>query len=74
MSFARRIAEIEPFLAVEVGERAGELERQGVDVVHLEFGEPDFEAPLVVREALEKAIKDGRTRCCSGTCSIRATR
>jgi len=61
-SFARRVAEIEPFLAVEVGERAGALERQGVDVVHLEFGEPDFEAPLVVREALEKAIKDGRTR------------
>jgi aspartate/methionine/tyrosine aminotransferase len=45
-----------------VGERAGALERQGIDVVHLEFGEPDFEAPLVVREALEKAIKDGRTR------------
>ena len=45
-----------------MGERAGALERQGVDVVHLEFGEPDFEAPLVVREALEKAIKDGRTR------------
>jgi aspartate/methionine/tyrosine aminotransferase len=61
-AFARRIAEIEPFLAVEVGERAGALERAGVDVVHLEFGEPDFEAPLVVREALEKAIKDGRTR------------
>ena len=59
---ARRIAEIEPFLAVEVGERAGALERDGVDVVHLEFGEPDFEAPLVVREALEKAIKDGHTR------------
>jgi (5-formylfuran-3-yl)methyl phosphate transaminase len=62
VSFARRIAEIEPFLAVEVGERAGALERAGVDVVHLEFGEPDFEAPMVVREALEKAIKDGRTR------------
>jgi aspartate/methionine/tyrosine aminotransferase len=61
-TFARRVAEIEPFLAVEVGERAGALERQGVDVVHLEFGEPDFEAPPVVREALEKAIKDGRTR------------
>jgi aspartate/methionine/tyrosine aminotransferase len=62
VTFARRIAEIEPFLAVEVGERAGALERAGVDVVHLEFGEPDFEAPMVVREALEKAIKDGRTR------------
>ena len=60
--FARRITDIEPFLAVEVGERASALERAGVDVVHLEFGEPDFEAPLVVREALEKAIKDGRAR------------
>ncbi|HEX3179427.1 MAG TPA: pyridoxal phosphate-dependent aminotransferase [Methylomirabilota bacterium] len=61
-AFARRIAQIEPFLAVEVGERAGALERAGIDVVHLEFGEPDFEAPMVVREALEKAVKDGRTR------------
>jgi aspartate/methionine/tyrosine aminotransferase len=62
VSFARRIREIEPFLAVEMGERAQALERSGVDVVHLEFGEPDFEAPAVVREAVEKAIKDGRTR------------
>ena len=62
MSFARRIREIEPFLAVEMGERAQALERAGVDVVHFEFGEPDFEAPPVIREALEKAIKDGHTR------------
>ena len=61
-AFARRIAEIEPFLALEVGERAGALERAGVDVVHLEYGEPDFEAPAVVRDALEKALKDGRAR------------
>jgi (5-formylfuran-3-yl)methyl phosphate transaminase len=59
---ARRAQSIEPFLAVEVAERAGVLERAGVDVVHLEYGEPDFEAPPVVRDALEKAIKDGRTR------------
>ena len=62
MSFARRIREIQPFLAVEMGERAQALERAGVDVVHFEFGEPDFEAPAVIREALEKAIKDGHTR------------
>ena len=48
MTFARRVQEIEPFLAVEVAERAQALERAGVDVVHLEFGEPDFEAPPVV--------------------------
>ncbi len=59
---ARRVQEIEPFLAVEVFERAQELERQGVDVIHLEFGEPDFETPAVIQEAAHKAIKDGRTK------------
>ena len=62
MTLARRIQEIEPFLAVEVAERAQELERAGHDIVHLEFGEPDFEAPPAVRDALARAIKDGRTR------------
>ena len=62
MTFAKRIQEVEPFLAVQVAERAQELERSGIDIVHLEFGEPDFEAPPVVRDALERAIKDGRTR------------
>jgi (5-formylfuran-3-yl)methyl phosphate transaminase len=61
-ALARRVREIEPFLAVEVAERAGALERAGVDVVHLEYGEPDFEPPAVVRDALEKALKDGRAR------------
>lgn len=62
MTFARRVQEIEPFLAVEVAERAAMLEGAGVDVVHLEYGEPDFEAPAVVRDALDKAVKDGRMR------------
>src|SRR5262245_32834527 len=59
---ARRVDEIKPFLAVEVFERAEELERQGHDVVHLEFGEPDFETPAVIREAAVRAIRDGRTK------------
>jgi len=62
VTFARRIQEIEPFLAVEVAERAQELERSGADIVHLEYGEPDFEAPAVIRAALEKAVREGRTR------------
>ena len=59
---ARRVRDIEPFLAVEVAERAERLERAGVDVVHLEYGEPDFDAPPVVRDALDRALKDGRAR------------
>jgi aspartate/methionine/tyrosine aminotransferase len=56
------VEEITPFLAVEVFERAEELGRQGHDVVHLEFGEPDFETPAVIREAAIRAIREGRTR------------
>ncbi len=59
---ARRTDEIKPFLAVEVFERAQEIERQGHDVVHLEFGEPDFDTPAVIREAAVRAIRDGRTK------------
>ncbi len=59
---AKRTEEIKPFLAVEAFERAEELERQGHDVVHLEFGEPDFETPALIREAAVRAIRDGRTR------------
>ena len=59
---AKRAQEIEPFLAVEVFQRAQAMEREGIDVVHLMFGEPDFETPSVIREAAEKALKDGRTR------------
>src|SRR5262249_17243331 len=59
---AKRAQEIEPFLAVEVFQRAQAMEREGIDVVHLMFGEPDFDTPSVIREAAEKALKDGRTR------------
>jgi aspartate/methionine/tyrosine aminotransferase len=59
---ARRMQEVEPFLAVEVFQRAQALEREGADVIHLEFGEPDFDTPPVIREAAERALKDGRTR------------
>jgi aspartate/methionine/tyrosine aminotransferase len=62
MSLARRLAEIEPFLAVEVAERAQAMERDGIDIVHLEYGEPDFAPPAVVQEALARAIADGHMR------------
>ena len=50
-----------PFLVMEVLERAGELEKEGRSIIHLEVGEPDFETPEVVREAGIRAILDGHT-------------
>lgn len=58
---ARRAEEIQPFLVMDVLEHAHTLERQGIDIVHLEVGEPDFEIPQAVREALCRAIYEGHT-------------
>jgi aspartate/methionine/tyrosine aminotransferase len=53
--------DITPFLAMEIMEKAFELEKEGKDVIHLELGEPDFDTPEVIKEAAKKAISDGRT-------------
>jgi aspartate/methionine/tyrosine aminotransferase len=58
---AKRAEEIAPFIVMEVLERAREMESQGIDVVHLEVGEPDFNIPHCVKEAYCKALDDGLT-------------
>jgi (5-formylfuran-3-yl)methyl phosphate transaminase len=59
--FARRAAEIEPFLVMEVLERAQALEREGRAIIHLEVGEPDFATPEVILKAGRDAIDRGET-------------
>jgi len=49
------------FIVMDVLERAQELERQGIEVVHLEVGEPDFDAPACVKAAICQALEDGHT-------------
>jgi len=49
---------ITPFIVMDILERAKELEAQGIDVVHMEVGEPDFPTPERVIEAGIKALKD----------------
>ncbi|HSB78242.1 MAG TPA: pyridoxal phosphate-dependent aminotransferase, partial [Candidatus Methylomirabilis sp.] len=58
---ATRAQEIEPFVVMEVLERAQELEAKGEHLIHLEVGEPDFPTPSCIQEALAKAVKDGMT-------------
>ena len=58
---AKRAREIEPFVVMEVMERAQQLEAQGEHLIHLEVGEPDFATPACIQEAMAKAVKDGMT-------------
>jgi (5-formylfuran-3-yl)methyl phosphate transaminase len=52
---------VKPFLAMEIMEKAQDMERAGVHVVHLEVGEPDFDTPPVVVEAAKRALTEGKT-------------
>ncbi|AXR81117.1 pyridoxal phosphate-dependent aminotransferase [Natrarchaeobaculum sulfurireducens] len=54
---SQRAADVSPFIAMDVLERANELE----DVVHLEVGEPDFEPPARVAETAIESIQAGNT-------------
>jgi (5-formylfuran-3-yl)methyl phosphate transaminase len=56
-----RLKDISSFIVMDVLERAHELERQGIRVIHLEVGEPDFDTPACIKNAICKAMDDGQT-------------
>jgi len=58
---AQRAEKITPFIVMDVLERANELERTGIDIVHLEVGEPDFDTPACVKNAACRALEEGHT-------------
>ncbi len=53
--------DIRPFIVMDVLEKAAEMEKKGINVIHLEVGEPDFDVPKCVSEAVGKAFSEGRT-------------
>lgn len=60
--YARRLEAIAPFRVMELLARAQALDAAGVDVVHMEVGEPDFPTPQPVLEAARQAVARGQTR------------
>ncbi len=45
--------------------QAQALEARGMDIVHLEIGEPSFDTPANIQDAGRQAIADGLTRYCN---------
>lgn len=56
---ASRLDEVKPSATLAISNRAKQLQKDGVDVVDLGAGEPDFPTPAVICRAGEKAIADG---------------
>jgi aspartate/methionine/tyrosine aminotransferase len=58
---SKRTEEMTSFIVMDVLEKAGDMECRGINIVHLEVGEPDFDTPECVKEACCKAMQDGFT-------------
>ncbi|MCP3144479.1 pyridoxal phosphate-dependent aminotransferase [Pyxidicoccus xibeiensis] len=62
MKLARRVQAIKPSPTLALNSRAKALAAQGVDVVVLAAGEPDFDTPDYVKQAAVDAIRAGFTK------------
>lgn len=60
--FSKRANNVSPSVTVELNARVAKLIREGVDVIKMNIGEPDFNTPDNIKDAAKKAIDDNFTR------------
>lgn len=58
---SKALGRIQPSATLAMSAKVSELKAQGVDVIGLSAGEPDFDTPDFVKEAAIQAIRDGDT-------------
>src|SRR5574344_424619 len=57
-----RLNSLSPSATLAMSQKSGELKAQGVDVINLSVGEPDFNTPDHIKEAAKKAVDDNFSR------------
>ncbi len=62
ISLSKRVQNIKPSQTLAITARAKELRAQGLDIIGLGAGEPDFDTPDHIKEAAIQAIRDGFTK------------
>ncbi len=62
MKLASRLSQVKPSATLAISSKAKQMQREGIDVVDLGAGEPDFPTPELICRAAEKAIADGFTK------------
>ena len=69
MWLSKRAQNIKPSPTLAIDAKAKALKSQGENVINFGAGEPDFDTPINIKEAAQKAIASGFTKYCpvSGT-------
>lgn len=62
MQIAERLSKIQPSMTLAINNRAQEMRANGIDVLSLAVGEPDFPTPDFIKQAAKKAIDENFTR------------
>lgn len=62
MILSRKAQNIGASLTLALTAKAGELKKEGLDVVSFGVGEPDFNTPKNIIEAATKAMEEGKTK------------
>jgi len=56
-----QVEQITPFIVMDVLEKANEMQKKGISIIHLEVGEPDFDIPECVAQAAKNAYDKHHT-------------
>ena len=59
---AERLNRLSPSATLAMSQKSNELKAQGVDVINMSVGEPDFDTPMHIKEAAKKAVDDNYSR------------
>lgn len=62
MQLAKRLDRISEPQTIKMAKLSRELKAQGLDIIDLSLGEPDFRTPQHIIEAAEKAMEEGYTK------------
>lgn len=57
-----RIQKLAPSATLAMSQKSAELKAQGIDIINMSVGEPDFDTPEFIKEAAKKAIDDNFSR------------
>ncbi|MFN4132396.1 MAG: pyridoxal phosphate-dependent aminotransferase [Caldimicrobium sp.] len=62
VKLSERVKALKPSATLAVDAKAKALKAQGINVINLSAGEPDFDTPLFIKEACIKALQEGFTK------------
>ena len=62
MKLAKRLDAVKPSPTLAITAKAREMKQKGIDVVGFGAGEPDFDTPVMIKDAAKKAIDQGFTK------------